>query len=234
MSETIPASPWTAGIKAVRDNVIPLVIILSAAAALVVSYYEVPSVKAALDRLGVVNREHPWLFAALCTGTAAGFIPWCFRMCLAHLRPRHPFWDLLHSVLWWGFMGVLVSWFYGLQASWFGSDASPRVVVAKVTVDMLGFTIFLGAPLNAISHLWKDSSWDTALMRSSMGPGWYRRLVLPNLLPNYCVWLPGTCIFYSMPTELQIVVANCIGCFWALMCARIATHQGVGDVSPAY
>ena len=60
-----------------------------------------------------------------------------------------------------------------------------------------------------------------------MGPGWYRRLVLPNLLTNYFVWFPGTLIFYSMPTDLQLVVANCIGCFWALMCARIAAHSGV-------
>ena len=37
----------------------------------------------------------------------------------------------------------------------------------------------------------------------------------------------GTLIFYSMPTDLQLVVANCIGCFWALMCARIAAHSGV-------
>jgi len=29
-------------------------------------------------------------------------------------------------------------------------------------------------------------------------------------------------------------VANCIGCFWALMCARIAAHSGtvVTDVHP--
>ena len=67
----------------------------------------------------------------------------------------------------------------------------------------------------------------SARLRAAMGPGWYRRLVLPNLLTNYFVWFPGTLIFYSMPTDLQLVVANCIGCFWALMCARIAAHSGV-------
>jgi len=107
------------------------------------------------------------------------------------------------------------------------TDAVAQEVLLKVLADMAGFTIFIGAPFNAISHLWKDTGWDTARLRAAMGPGWYRRLVLPNLLTNYFVWFPGTLIFYSMPTDLQLVVANCIGCFWALMCARIAAHSGV-------
>jgi len=112
---------------------------------------------------------------------------------------------------WWALMGMLVSYFYTLQAAWFGSEANLQTVLLKVLADMAGFTIFIGAPFNAISHLWKDCGWDTARLRAAMGPGWYRRLVLPNLLTNYFVWFPGTLIFYSMPTDLQLVVANCIG-----------------------
>ncbi|NBV52316.1 MAG: hypothetical protein EBR83_02085 [Verrucomicrobia bacterium] len=130
-------------------------------------------------------------------------------------------------MVWWGSMGMLITSFYHLQGVWFGNEPSPRTVLLKVFVDMAGFTIFIGAPFNAISHLWKDCGWDTARLRAAMGPGWYRRLVLPNLLTNYFVWFPGTLIFYSMPMDLQLVVANCIGCFWALMCARIAAHSGV-------
>ena len=124
-------------------------------------------------------------------------------------------------------MGVVVRYFYALQGWWFGTEPSVGVVALKVLVDQSCFTVLCGAPFNAISHLWKDSNWDTAKLRAAMGPGWYRRLVLPNLLPNFLVWLPGNAIFYSMPPELQLPVANCIGCFWALMCVRIATHSGV-------
>ena len=223
------ASPLTAGIKALRDIALPLAIIMCAAAGLVVAYYNIPEVATALNRIGAVNAANPMAFAAICTAITSGLIPWCFRMVFRGLRPAHPFRDLLHSMVWWALMGMLVSYFYTLQAAWFGSEANLRTVLLKVLVDMAGFTIFIGAPFNAISHLWKDSNWDTARLRAAMGPGWYRRLVLPNLLPNYLVWFPGNIIFYSMPSELQLPVANCIGCFWALMCVRIAKHSGVKE-----
>jgi hypothetical protein len=218
-------SPWAAGVKAARDNALPSLFILVASAALVVSYYHVPAVKGWLDVIGAVNRDHPTLFAMFCTGFTAGFIPWVFRMAFPRLRPARPGLDLLHSVVWWMFLGVVVRYFYALQGYMFGVEPTAEVVAKKVFVDQLGFTVLCGAPFNAISHLWKDSNWDTAKLRSAMGPGWYRRLVLPNLLPNYLVWFPGNIIFYSMPPELQLPVANCIGCFWALMCVRIAAHS---------
>jgi hypothetical protein len=148
-------------------------------------------------------------------------------MAFPSLRPARPALDLLHSFVWWMTMGILVRYFYAFQGWCFGTEPSVRVVILKVLVDQSLFTVLCGAPFNAISHLWKDSNWDTAKLRASMGPGWYRRLVLPNLLPNFLVWLPGNVIFYSMPAELQLPVANCIGCFWALMCVRIAKHSGV-------
>jgi len=228
MSQEALPPPWTAGLRAVRDNFFPLLIILGIATALTVSYYRVDAVKASLDRIGALNVESPLIFAAVWSSLSAGLVPWCFRMAFPRLRPRHPLPDLVHCLVWWALMGVLISGFYSLQARWFGEEPSLRAVSLKVAVDMLGFTVFIGAPLQAISHLWKDYGWDLSRLRASMGPGWYRRLVLPNLLPNYCVWLPGTFIFYSLPTSLQLVVANCIGCFWALMCARIAAHSN-GD-----
>ena len=224
---SVSESPWAAGVKAARDNALPSLFILVAATALVVSYYYIPSIKGWLNVIGVLNDRNPTAFAMLCTGFTAGFIPWCFRMAFPGLRPARPALDLLHSVLWWMFLGVLVRYFYALQGCLFGVEPSVEVVVKKVLVDQLGFTVFCGAPFNAISHLWKDSNWNTAKLRAAMGPGWYRRLVLPNLLPNFLVWFPGNVLFYSMPANLQLPVANCIGCFWALMCVRIARHSGV-------
>ncbi len=226
MSVAVAESPWAAGAKAAKDNLLPSALILLAATVLVVSYYQVPAVKAWLAPIGQLNQSAPTLFAIICTSLTAGLIPWCFRMALPQLRPRHPVYDLVHSVLWWGFIGILVRYFYALQGAMFGTEVTPQVVFLKVLVDQSLFTVVCGAPFNAISHLWKDLNWNTAELRQAMRPGWYRRLVLPNLLPNFLVWLPGNILFYSMPPELQLPVANCIGCFWALMCVRIAAHSG--------
>jgi hypothetical protein len=142
-------SPWAAGVKAARDNAIPSFVILLAATALVVGYYQVPTLRAWLDIVGTVNREHPLAFAMLCTGFTAGVIPWCFRMAFPGLRPARPGLDLLHSVVWWMFMGVVVCYFYVAQGHWFGTEPSFGVVVCKVAVDQLGFTVLCGAPFNA-------------------------------------------------------------------------------------
>ena len=83
----VSESPWAAGAKAARDNFLPSLLILLAATALVVCYYQVPSVKGWLDVVGGINRAHPTVFAMLCTGFTAGFIPWCFRMAFPSLRP---------------------------------------------------------------------------------------------------------------------------------------------------
>jgi hypothetical protein len=227
MSTPTAVSPWTAGLKAARDNFWPSVLILVSATVLVVSYYHAPVVTTWLNCIGDINRQYPSGFAFWCTAVTAGLIPWCFRMLWPALRPHHPFRDLFHSFFWWAFMGIIVRYFYALQSLCFGAEVSVETVVKKVLFDQLVFTVFCGAPFNAISHFWKDADWDLSRLRAAMAPGWYRRLVLPNLLPNYLVWLPGTLLFYSMPAELQLPVANCIGCFWALMCVRIAKHSEV-------
>lgn len=204
----------------------PSALILAAATALVVCYYQVPAVKAWLAPIGALNQSAPTLFALVCTALTAGLIPWGFRMAMPQLRPARPWLDLGHSLVWWALMGIVVRYFYAFQGALFGYEVSWQVVCLKVLVDQACFTVLCGAPFNAISHLWKDLNWNTAELRQAMRPGWYRRLVLPNLLPNFLVWLPGNILFYSMPAELQLPVANCIGCFWALMCVRIAAHSG--------
>ena len=232
MSKAAMEAPWKAGARAVRDNALPSLLILTAATALVVSYYHVEVVKKYLDMLGQLNASGPWVFAAVMTAFSAGFIPWCVRMCFKKIRPAHPLLDLIHSTLWWAFMGLVVSSFYNLQSYFFGNEVSFSTVGKKVLLDQFAFSILIGAPFNAISHYWKDHQWSMAELGHALRPGWYRRLIVPNLLPNFLVWLPGNCIFYSMPPDLQLPVANCIGCFWALMCVRIATHSRGASAIP--
>jgi hypothetical protein len=229
MSRPPEPSPWEAGRRAAGDVALPASLVLLAALALVIGYYHVPSVGQALDRLGAVSRSGGLAFAAGLTALTAGLIPWLLRMSMRSLRPVHPWRDLLHSVAWWALMGVVVSSFYRLLAVLVGDQATPGVVAVKVLCDSTLFTMLVGAPGNALSHLWKDLGWDLAEMRRQLRPGWYRRIVMPNLLPNWVVWIPGTAIFYSLPLDLQLPVANGIGCCWALLCVRIAAHSSGAD-----
>lgn len=229
MSRHDDASPWDAGRIAARDMALPASLVLAGALALVVAYYQLPAVGEALDRLGRLRREGGLAFSAGLTAVTAGLAPWLLRMLLPSIRPAHPWRDLLHSMVSWAFMGLVVDRFYLLLAILVGDDPTPGVVALKVLVDSTLFTILVGAPFNAISHLWKDLGWDVARLRHHLRPGWYRRIVVPNLLPNWAVWIPGAAIFYSLPLDLQLPVANGIGCCWALLCVRIASHSAQQD-----
>ena len=49
----------------------------------------------------------------------------------------------------------------------------------------------------------------------------FRRMVLPNLLPNWVVWIPVSLVVFSFPFPLQIHVNGLICTFWTLMCLQI-------------
>jgi len=222
-------SPWTAGRRAAGEVAVPASLVLGFAALLVFAYYRVAAVHDAMEVVASIRRKNTLIFAMVSTSLTAGLIPWALRMAVKTIRPAHPWRDLLHSMIWWALMGFIVDQFYTLLTFLFGpapgADLTPMIVLAKVACDMSFFTVLVGAPFNALSHLWKDLNWDFTAFRAQLGSGWYRRIVVPNLLPNWLVWIPGTAIFYSLPADLQLAVANAIGCMWALMCVRIASHS---------
>lgn len=219
-------SPFQIGLRSARALLLPAVVLLGAGTALVISYYNSSSVHDALSRVAALKSEWGYLYSLLSAMTLAGFLPWVFRMLIPSLRPKKPLPELLFGLGWWGFMGLTVDVFYRTLSWAFDGSGMPvvAIVVCKVFADMFGFTLFFAAPANALSHLWKDAGFDFGALRRAMGPGWYRRLVLPNLVPNWMLWFPGVTLVYSMPGDLQVPMANLIGCFWSLLCIQIAAH----------
>ena len=46
-------------------------------------------------------------------------------------------------------------------------------------------------------------------------------MVLPNLIPNWIVWIPVSLAVFSFPYALQIHVNGLVCTFWTLMCLQI-------------
>ena len=219
-------SPWQIGLRSARALIAPAALILCAGAALVYGYYRVPAVTGALSHIADWKLRAGWCFAPLTTSLMGGVIPWLLRMAIPALRPARPVGELFFGLVWWGLMGVVIDRFYlGLGTLYDGRGwPVAAVVAAKVLSDMLVFTPAFASPANALSHLWKDQGFDSARLRGAMSAGWYRRLVLPNLVPNFMLWFPGVTLVYAMPSALQLPMSNLIGCFWALMCIQIAAN----------
>ena len=103
-----------------------------------------------------------------------------------------------------------------------GADASLATVLLKTATDMLIYSPFYASPIVAVAHLWQDQNYSFHATKLQLGPGWYRRIVLPNQVPGWTFWAPCLLVLYALPTALQMPMSALLGCFWSLMCLQIA------------
>jgi hypothetical protein len=223
-------NPWKIGLKAARANLIPGLILQSAAFALLAAYYGLPSVRAAFE---VIAQWQTRYGTPLSLGSFlffCGIIPYAFCMAMPSLRPKEPGKALLFALGFWSVMGLILPHFYAFMGHLYGTGADAKTLALKIATDQFGYTAFFASPAVALSHLWKDRGYRWAAIAPLLGKGWYRRLVVPNLVMNWALWFPSLCVVYSLPPLLQSHLAGLIGGFWALMSLQIAAHTKTGEV----
>ncbi len=218
------AAAWRIGVRAARVNLVPGLVLQAFAILLLIAYSCSEGFRATLEGVATLQDRHGLTFSFATRAIFAGLFPFLFQLLMPTLRPARLLATLIFATFWWGFQGVNAYLFYLLQAHLYGESHAPSVVLAKVLTDMLVFTPLWGCPANAISHLWLNNGFSWRLTCGMMGKGWYARLVLPNLLPAWTIWFPGVAVIYSLPTSLQPHMAALIGCFWALLCLKIAHY----------
>ncbi len=230
MNSTLPptgrlakgATSWQIGVHSARANLIPGLILQGVAALFVVAYYKSAFFHDLLQHVAVLQERHGIGFSMLTRVVFNGIVPAIFCALIPTLRVRRPWAALVFGMILWAGMGVCVHLFYTFQASFWGADARVTTVLLKTATDMLLFSPFFASPLIALTYLWQDQNYSLHATRLQLGPGWYRRIVLPNQVPGWTFWIPGVMILYSLPTALQMPMGSLLGCFWALMCLQIA------------
>ena len=125
------------GLAAAKKNAIPAIALQILAVALIVSYYNVPHVRAALDRVGIWNVEwSPW-FGMILTMCFGGVIPLtieAFQAWRSGEKQRNVL-QVAFTLLVWGVCGFVAVHFYALQAQLFGDDQKVSTIIKKVLVD---------------------------------------------------------------------------------------------------
>jgi hypothetical protein len=222
--ERMETNPWVIGLRSARANLIPGVILQGAAFALLAAYYWMPDVRSALDEVAGWQAQYGAPFAWASYLFFCGIVPYLFCMALPSLRPREPGKALLFALGFWSLMGLVLPQFYAFQGYLYGNAADFRTLALKVATDQCVYTAFFASPAVAVSHLWKDRGYRWSAVAPLFGKGWYRRLVIPNLVMNWVIWIPSLCVIYSLPLALQSHVAGLVGGFWALMSLQIAAH----------
>jgi hypothetical protein len=215
------SSPWRAGIAAARANLMPGLVLVAFAVALLLAYFYHRPTHDAMEALGRWRQQIGWPFALVSTALFGGVIPGLVQMARPRLRHTMTGAGLGFLALFWAYKGLEVELLYKLQAGWFGDNRELPTLIRKVAVDQGLYCPLWAVPSTVLAYALKDRGFSVARTLEPMGRlgwlGWYQREVFPVLISNAAVWVPAVCVIYCLPLALQLPVQNLVLCFWSLL-----------------
>ena len=218
-------SAFSVGFGAVRDNVVPMVVLWCAALLTVIAYYRVPAVANLLEPLGRWQTESGGAAAFLNRFLFCGVVPGAFLLTVKSIRPRFPLATAFAQGVWGGISGIVYDGFYRLQCTWFGSGIDALTLMKKLAVDQFAITVLVVAPLNVLVFFWISRGFSWARFKAEFPRPFLSRALLPNLVTNWCVWIPVVLTIYAFPLALQVQVSGFACAFWALTCLQIGRRS---------
>ena len=208
---------WQQGRSAAWKNRWPALFLTCFGFAIVLGYYQVDSVRNVLEAVGQYKVRIGYLFGILSTAFFGGLLPMVLPSLFGRRLPARFGFLLIANVLFWAYKGLEVDLLYQGQAWLFGDDAGWKTVSCKVLLDQMIYAPTCGLLNCVLFYVWRDNNFSLVETRTSLGPQWYSRKVLPALISNWCVWLPSVLLIYNLPLALQLPVQNLILCFWVLV-----------------
>jgi hypothetical protein len=223
-------APWIAGLRAARANLIPGLILQALMVALLLGYYFHPATTLWLDRLADLKLRWGFGYSALSATVAGALIPEIMRVLVFQKGRgrRENFANLLFTIPFWCFMGMLVDAFYRGQAHVFGSEPTLRVVATKVVVDQFLYSPFVATPLTCWLYDWKLAGYRLAGARRFFTAAYARDVMVPVVFANWGVWIPVVAVLYSLPSTLQIPLFGLALSLWVMLLTWISERRNAG------
>lgn len=205
--------------RAVRANILPGLLLQALMAVFLSLYVMHEGTRQFLANVADLKQESGYLFAFVCYVISAALLPELLRIgFFQHGRvTRWNVWNFLTAAPAWGMIGILVDFFYRCQAMWFGTGNDWQTILLKMLVDQFLYSPFIGTPLTIAYFAWRDGNFRFPALRAAIRPKVLAERVFLIQVAGWCIWIPGVCVVYFMPSELQIPVAVLIQAFWVLV-----------------
>lgn len=220
--------PWISalriGLRSARANAVPMVVLWLLAAATVWAYYSVPAVAAALEPLLRWQTGSGWLAAFLNRVFFNGLLPGVFLLAIPTIRPKYVLLVIAAQALWGGCWGVATDFFFRGLDLLFGPGRDFATLFCKMLSDAFGFTLLISAPADAAFFFWIGREFSFARAWRERPKRFFLELVLPNLISNWCVWMPVSLAIFAFPLPLQVQLSGFAAAFWTLMCLQIGVR----------
>lgn len=202
-----------------RANLLPGLLLQSLMLVFLALYVMHEGTRAFFAQVADFKKEAGYGFAFCAYMISAAFLPEILR--IAFFQAGRPHWHNLRNFLTaapaWGLMGMLVDAFYRLQVLWFGTGGDWRTIVTKMAVDQFVFSVFISNPLMVGYFAWRDAGFRPRAAKEIFRRGFFLDRVFPVQVAGWCIWIPGVCLVYFMPSNLQLFVASLIQAFWVLV-----------------
>ena len=209
------------GQASAQANLVPLVVLWALAGVSVGAYYLLTPFREMLEPVAAWHRAWGWRSAFVSQAIFCGILPGMFLLAIQSIRPRHPFLTILAQSLWCGGFGVCCNELFCLMAKVLGDNAHVTTVLLKSAFDQFVWTVAVIAPANAVFFFWVGRDFSLERVKREWPSPFFRRMVLPNLIPNWIVWIPVSLAIFAFPFPLQIHVNGIVCTFWTLMCIQI-------------
>lgn len=228
-----PNNVWldavTKGLRAARQNLVPMLILEGAMGVLVAIYYLWPAGKAVLDAYAIWQHSGGVIAAALATGVAGGVIS---ELSLVYFQDRGR-WNMSHvenlifKFLVFVLNGAVVYEFYLMQAFWFGDGNAWSVLIRKICVDQFGFTVIWSLPYLTFTTRWQALGYSGKRLWDELNWDFVTERMLPVLVTNWLFWIPGVSLVYSMPLNLQTPLFIFATAIWGILLVAVSRQDKV-------
>ena len=202
-----------------------MLILQTLAVLTVVAYWFSPLFRGFFAPFAAWHAAWGWRAAFLYQAFFCGLLPGLFLILFRGIRPRRTGLTILAQALWCGTFGIGVGEVFKLLAAWFGDNASLSTLLLKTAFDQFVWTVLVIAPANAVFYFWVGRDFSFARVRHDWPRHFLSRVCLPNLVSNWCVWIPVIFIVFAFPLPLQILVCGMACSFWSLLCLQLGRRS---------
>ena len=203
-----------------------MTVLWTMAVGFVCAYYRLPACREMMEPFAAWHRDWGWRAAFICQAFFCGLLPGMFLILFRGIRPRRTGLTILAQTLWCGTFGIGVGEVFRLLAAWFGDNASVSTLLLKTAFDQFVWTVLVVAPANAVFYFWVGRDFSLSRVRRDWPRQFLSRVYLPNLVANWCVWIPVIFAVFAFPLPLQIFICGMACSCWSLLCLQLGKRTG--------
>lgn len=220
-------SAFAPGLRAVKHNWPPIVLVQAVAVAMVVLYYRDPNTRAFAEGIAQFKASSGVPGVLLAGAVAGGVIPEVAKGLTGRLTRLDSAWlgKTLFTALVYACVALFVDVFYRGLATVVGDSNTPGTVVAKTLVDQLAFSPLVSIPFATAMFDWRSVDFSFLGLLSIWRERWYRTRVMPGLVLCWVFWPPVLLCTYAMPLSLQFSFSMVLEAAWSIIFVFIASHD---------